>query len=277
MSITLEVKFMINFVQKKNKHESAGDMLRFWRKLNKVSQMDLALDAGISSKHLSFVETGRSQPSRSLILKISDCLKLPLRQRNAFLMAAGFASEFKEEPFNGEKMEIVRSALTRMLEKHEPYPAMLINAAYDILMHNSGYQKVMKALAGEEVFLKHKNVYKMVFAENGLRNYIDNWPVVEKFMLNRLLGEAAATQNQKLFDLYNDVTQLRSSDSTGLEEIDPNMPVIVIRFKKDSIAASFFTTITTLGTPLDLTTQELRLELLFPADEETRRLFSGQT
>ncbi|MBI5844099.1 MAG: helix-turn-helix transcriptional regulator [Deltaproteobacteria bacterium] len=267
----------MNFVQKKNKHESAGDMLRFWRKLNKVSQMDLALDAGISSKHLSFVETGRSQPSRSLILKISDCLKLPLRQRNAFLMAAGFASEFKEEPFNGEKMEIVRSALTRMLEKHEPYPAMLINAAYDILMHNSGYQKVMKALAGEEVFLKHKNVYKMVFAENGLRNYIDNWPVVEKFMLNRLLGEAAATQNQKLFDLYNDVTQLRSSDSTGLEEIDPNMPVIVIRFKKDSIAASFFTTITTLGTPLDLTTQELRLELLFPADEETRRLFSGQT
>ncbi len=114
-----------------------------------MSQLDLALEVGVSTKHLSFVETGRSQPSRNLILKMAHSLKLPLRHRNGILKAAGYASEFGEEPFNGEKMEIIRQALQRMLEKHEPYPAFVVNAAYDILMTNSGYEQMIKFLVGE--------------------------------------------------------------------------------------------------------------------------------
>ena len=108
---------MRNLMKIEKKRESIGEMLRFWRKLNRISQMDLALNINISSKHLSFVETGKSKPSRNLVLKIAHSLKLPLRHRNAFLMAAGYAPEFEEVPFDGQKMEIVREALRRMLKK----------------------------------------------------------------------------------------------------------------------------------------------------------------
>lgn len=266
---------MVSFLENKKKTESVGDMLRFWRKFHKISQMDLALDAGISSKHLSFVETGRSQPSRNLVLKFADCLKLPLRQRNAFLAAAGFASEFGEEPFDGKKMEMVRSALQRIIAKHEPYPAIVINAAYRILMKNSGYEQIVKTLVGEDVFDKYDNVYHLFFAEDGLKNHVRNRGTVERFMMDRLLSEAAASQDEELIKLYQDISQFAIHDDENSGAMDIDMPIMVLSFEIGSTVANFFTTITTLGTPLDLTTQELRIELLFPADEETRQLFSS--
>jgi len=256
------------------KNASAGDLLRFWRRFNRMSQLDLALEVGVSTKHLSFVETGRSQPSRNLILKMAHSLKLPLRHRNGILKAAGYASEFGEEPFNGEKMEIIRQALQRMLEKHEPYPAFVVNAAYDILMTNSGYEQMIKFLVGEYARQKYRNVYHLTFAEDGLRPYVKDWPGIERFLLIRLWNEAVSTQNSELFSLYKDVSRLRSSSKDPLDvQVDDNLPVMSLTFEKDAIKASFFTTVTTLGTPLDLTTQEIRIESFFPADEETRKRF----
>jgi transcriptional regulator with XRE-family HTH domain len=274
ISITSEVKFVQNLMEIRRKNESAGDLLRFWRKFNRMSQMDMALEIGVSTKHLSFVETGRSKPSRNLILKMAHSLKLPLRHRNAFLKAAGYASEFGEEPFNGKKMEIVRQALQRMLEKHEPYPAFVVNAAYKILMTNSGYEKMIKSLVGEHALKKYDNVYHLTFAEDGLQPYIKDWPGIEQFMLNRLWDEATSTQNNELFSLYEEMSRLRTSDDPIDFQIDNNLPIMSLAFEKDAMKASFFTTITTLGTPLDLTTQELRIESLFPADEGTKALFS---
>lgn len=259
-------------IQKKN--ESAGDFLRFWRKHNRMSQMDLALDVGISTKHLSFVETGRSKPSRNLVLKIAHSLKLPLRHRNSFLKSAGYASEFGEESFNGDKMEIVRQALQRMLEKHEPYPALVVNAAYNILMTNSGYEQMIKFLVGDHVLKKYNNVYHLTFAEDGLRPHIRDWPIIEQFMLNRLWDEAASTQNNDLFLLYKEISRLQTSESPIDFQVEDNLPIMSLTFEKDAMKASFFTTITTLGTPLDLTTQELRIESLYPADEDTKGMFS---
>ena len=263
---------MQNLMEIEKKSESAGDILRFWRKLNRKSQMDLALEVGISTKHLSFVETGRSKPSRSLVLKMAHSLKLPLRHRNSFLKASGYASEFGEEPFNGDKMEIVRQALQRMLEKHEPYPAFVVNAAYNILMTNSGYQRLIKFLVGEHALKKYDNVYHLTFAEDGLRQYIKDWPGIEQFMLNRLWDEAASTQNRELFSLYKEISRLRTSEDPINFQVDENLPIMGLTFEKDAMKASFFTTITTLGTPLDLTAQELRIESLFPADEKTKEL-----
>lgn len=260
----------------RKKNESAGDLLRFWRKINKMSQMDLALESGVSTKHLSFLETGRSKPSRNLVLKMAHTLKLPLRHRNAFLKAAGYASEFGEEPFNGEKMGIVRQALKRMLEKHEPYPAFVVNAAYNILMANSGYDQMIKFLAGEHALKKYANVYHLTFAEDGLRPYIKDWPGIEQFMLNRLRDEAASTQNNELFLLYEKISRLRTNEDPMDFQVDDNLPIMSITFEKDNIKASFFTTITTMGTPLDLTTQELRIESLFPANEDTKDLLSRE-
>jgi transcriptional regulator with XRE-family HTH domain len=259
------------------KNELAGDFLRFWRNFNRMSQMDLALEIGVSTKHLSFVETGRSKPSRNLVLKMAHSLKLPLRHRNAFLKAAGYASEFGEEPFNGEKMQIVRQALKRMLEKHEPYPAFVVNAAYKILMTNSGYEQMIKFLVGEHALKKYDNVYYLTFAEDGLRPYIKDWAGIEQFMLNRLWDEAASTQNSELFSLYEEISRLRTSEDPMDFQVDDDLPIMSLTFEKDDMKASFFTTITTLGTPLDLTTQELRIESLFPADENTKKLFPSET
>jgi transcriptional regulator with XRE-family HTH domain len=264
---------MQNLIKNKKKNESVGDLLRFWRKSNRISQMDLALDVGISSKHLSFVETGRSQPSRDVILRIAHTLKLPFRHRNAFLTAAGYASEFGEEPFDGQKMEIIRLALRRMLEKHEPYPAFVVNTAYKILMKNAGFDHFVKFYIGENALIKHDNSIRILFAEDGLRQYVKDWPVIEHFVLARLWEEAASTQNSELIALYKDISQLRSNESPVDFQIDSNLPIMSLTLEKNSMRASFFTTLTTLGTPLDLTTQELRIESLFPADEETKQLF----
>lgn len=264
---------MLNLKKNIKKNESVGGILRFWRQLKRISQMDLALDVGVSSKHLSFVETGRSQPSRALVLKLAHSLKLPLRHRNAFLKAAGYTSEFGEEPFNGQKMEIVRQALNRMIIKHEPYPALVVNTAYKILMTNSGFNQIIKLYLGDNALKKYDNIYRLTFADDGLRQYIKDWPVVGHFMLGRLWEEVVTTQNKELFELHEDIAQLKIGEYPINFQIDNDLPIMSLTLEKDSMKASFFTTITTLGTPLDLTTQELRIESLFPADEETKQMF----
>ena len=264
---------MRNLVKKEKKHESVGEILRFWRQLNKISQMDLALDIDISPKHLSFVETGKSKPSRDLVSKIAQSLKLPFRHRNAFLIAAGYAPEFEEQPFDGQKMEIVRGALRRIIEKHEPYPAFVVNTGYKILMKNSGYDQIVKFYAGENALKKYDNAIRILFSEDGLRNYVKGWPAVEQFLLARLWEEVVSTQNVELIALYKEISQLRTSDDPIDFQIDNNLPIMSLILEKKSKKVSFFTTITTLGTPLDFTTQELRIELLFPSDEETKQLF----
>jgi transcriptional regulator with XRE-family HTH domain len=253
------------------KHESVGKMLRFWRQVNRTSQMDLALDIDISPKHLSFVETGKSNPSRDL--ESAHSLKMPFRHRNAFLMAAGYAPEFEEQSFDGQKMEIVRGALRRMIEKHEPYPAFVVNTGYKILMKNSGYDKIVKFYAGENTLKKYDNVIRILFSEDGLRNYVKGWPAVEQFLLARLWEEVVSTQNAELIALYKEISQLKNSNDAIDFQMDSNLPIMSLVLEKNSKKASFFTMITTLGTPLDLTTQELRLEFLFPSDKETREWF----
>ena len=256
------------------KTESLGDLLRFWRQLKKKSQMDLAFDAGISPKHLSFVETGKSRPSRRLVLALAGALNLPLRHRNAFLRAAGYAPEFEEAPFDGQKMAVVRQALERMIKKHEPYPAVVLDTAYKILMTNAGFDKMILLFLGKNIRENCGNIYRLTFAEDGLRQYIKDWPTIEHFMAGRLWEEAAATQNHKLMALYEEISALRSSSGPVDFQADGSLPILSLTLEKQDIKARFFTTITTLGTPLDLTTQELRIESLFPADQETRNLFN---
>jgi transcriptional regulator with XRE-family HTH domain len=264
---------MRNLMKNEKKHDSIGGMLRFWRQLNRISQMDLALNVDISSKHLSFVETGKSKPSRNLVLKIAHSLKLPLRHRNAFLIAAGYAPAFEEEPFDGHKMEIVREALQRMIKKHEPYPAFVVDTGYKIFMTNSGYDQIVKFYAGENALKKYGNAIRILFSEDGLRHYVKDWPAVEYFLLARLWEEVVSTQHIELMALYKEMSQLRSGDDPVNFQIDNNLPIMNLILEKNSKRASFFSMITTLGTPLDLTTQELRIELFFPSDEETKQLF----
>jgi hypothetical protein len=188
-------------------------------------------------------------------------------------MAAGYASEFGEAPFDGQKMEIVRQALHRMIEKHEPYPAFVINTGYTILMKNSGFDQIVKFFAGEHALKAYDHVYRLLFAEDGLRPYVKDWPTIVHFLVGRLWEEAASTQNSDLIDLYDHIALLRTAQATVGLQVDTDLPILSLTLEKQSVKASFFSTVTTLGTPLDLTTQEIRIESLFPADEETKQMF----
>jgi hypothetical protein len=189
------------------------------------------------------------------------------------LHAAGYASQFGHVAFDGAEMGLVHEALSRMLAQQEPYPAMVVNAAYDILMANKGFERTVRWCAGEDARRKYGNVYRLVFAGDGLRPCFKDWPVVQQFLLARLLDEVMSTQNEDLMALYEDISSMETSEEQPAIQLEPNIPVMSFTLQKGSRQASFFSTITTFGTPLDVTTQELRIESLFPADEETRQLF----
>ncbi|PJE04550.1 MAG: transcriptional regulator [Leptospira sp.] len=255
------------------KNQDIGNLIQFWRKLNRISQLDLALNIGISSKHLSFIETGKSKPSRDLIIRISNTLKLSLRHRNAFLRAAGYSAEFSEEPLNSSKLATVHQAIQSILTKHEPFPGIVVDQKYDILLKNNGFEEMINNFLGPNTRVKYNNSLKILFAKDGLRNYTQNWNFIEQFLLSRLMNEIIETQSNDLVKLYNEITQGKNLSTSVPPQIDTSLPYINLSFKKENTIANFFTMITTLGTALDLTVQELRVELFYPSDEVTKKLF----
>ena len=268
---------MLNLGDNGEKPNTVGGILLYWRRLRKISQMDLALDVDVSTRHLSFVETGKANPSRDLILRLADALNLPFRQRNTLLRAAGYAAEFKSLPFDHKEMSLIYDALHNILAKHEPYPAFVINAAYDILLKNKGFDRMVTWCAGKEALHKYDNVYRLLFAADGLRPFFHDWPVIEYFMLARLLEEVISTQNEALIALYEEIIPLKSDKKPVDLHIENNTPVSCFTLQKEAQTARFFSTVMTFGTPINVTTQELRIESLFPVNEETQRLFLSAT
>ncbi len=253
---------------------TAGSILLYWRRLRKMSQMELALEADVSTRHLSFVETGKSKPSRDLILKLAETLGLPFRQRNTLLRAAGYSAEFKNLPFDHAEMGLVHDALQQTLAKHEPYPAVVINTAYDILLKNRGFDRMVAWCLGEAACDKFDNTYRLIFAEDGLRPFFKDWPIIEHFMLAQLLEEVISTQNEDLRVLYEEIASLKTAEVPVDLHIENNTPVSCFTLQRGPDSISFFATVMTFGTPINVTTQELRIESLFPADEGTQELFN---
>jgi transcriptional regulator with XRE-family HTH domain len=249
-----------------------GEILRYWRGRKKMSQMDLALSVDVSTRHLSFVETGRSRPSRDLVLRLGQALDLPLRQCNALLGAAGYAAEYGHTPLEAEQMAVVRQTLRRLLDNHAPYPALVLDSAYEIVMTNTAFDRIVTWFAGEAALVKHTNIYRLTFAKDGLRGALRDWPLVARFLLTRLMGEALATQEASLFKLHAELADCQGGENPLDSSIDQSLPILSFTLERGDLAASFFSTITTFGTPLDVTAQELRIESIFPADAATRRL-----
>lgn len=260
-------------MQNLDKKKSFGELLKFWRNQKRISQLDLSMELDVSSKHISFLESGKSNPSRNMVMKIFSFFKLPLRQRNYLLVSAGYSPEFSEEPFSSSKLKIVRDAFERILKKHEPYPALVIDTSYNILMKNTGYDKIIQKFAGKHVIKKFNNSIEIIFSEDGLRKYVKDFPSVAQFLLARLREEINYSQNEELIKLYNKISKGKKFENPNFFIGELNLPVITLVFEKDKKRASFFTVLSTLGTPLDVSAQELRLELLFPLDEETKKIF----
>jgi transcriptional regulator with XRE-family HTH domain len=252
-------------------HPPVGMLLREWRAARRLSQLDLSLDTGVSTRHLSCVETGKAQPSRETLARLADALSMPLRERNALLLAAGYAPQYSETPLVTPALERMREAIELIVAHQEPYPAFVINRHFDVLMANQAAQRVNALLmSGKQS--PHTNLLRQVFDPDDFRAVIVNWPEVAQKFLRHLHADIAAapldTTAQALLDevlAYPDVpARWRFRD---VEE-EP-APVLNLIFRSDLGDLRFFETITTFAAPRDVTLDELRIECAFPADAHT--------
>lgn len=254
-------------------HEKPGEMLRHWRKVRRLSQMDLAEAANVSTRHLSFVETGRSYPSQDLILRLSAAMQLPLRHTNAFLIAAGYAPQFQHWSLDDDPSGMVKAALEHILAQHEPYPAVVVNRVYDVVMVNQGFQRLLNWLM-DGVCPAYSNIYWLVFET--LSRYFVNWPAIRRNLLKRLYEESVYFQDIGLAELYDACASVESPrEQVQSPEMHDDLPVLTFSLRKAKRELCFFSTYTSFGTAIDVTTQELRIESLFPADPATRDFLMG--
>jgi transcriptional regulator with XRE-family HTH domain len=244
-----------------------GVLLREWRAARRVSQLHLALAANVSARHLSCVETGRAQPSRELIGRLAEALDVPLRERNALLIAAGYAPGYRETDVSAPEMALARGAIDLILKQQEPYPAVVFNRQWDLLLSNRGAARVFGWIRGGPS--TDRNLMRMVFDPRGLRPYIVNWSEVTRDLLRHLRSDvAAAPQDPRPRALLNDVLAYPDVPATDWSDA-PVSPLWHAHYRKEGRDLKFFWTITTFGTAQDVTLQELRIECSFPADEAT--------
>lgn len=254
-----------------------GALLRAWRSARGRSQLALSLDTGVSSRHLSYMETGRASPSREMVLTLAQALELPLRDRNEMLLAAGFAAIFRETPLGAPALGPVRDAIQLLLDAASPNPAFVSNRRHDVLDANTtGHWLLDSFVAAPAMFTPPFNMGRLLVSPHGLRPHVRNWPEVARKVLARLqreLGGAHARDAEDDALLQAIAPALAELGAAPLASSTSGaLPILVgLQLQRGDFALNFFTTITTLGTPLDVTLQELRIETLFPADAATKQ------
>jgi len=247
-----------------------GELLRYWRGERGKSQLDLSMDTGISQRHLSFVESGRSAPSRDFLSIVSDALNIPLRERNVLLLASGYAPQYSEQSMDAEQMAIVTRAVDRMLQQHEPHPALVLDRRWNVVRTNDAAPRFFGSFVDLEMRPKPRNLLDLMFDPAGMRPFVEEWETVAAGLLQRVrreaVGQVLDTELQKLLKRlreYPGVAELKSWPA-------PQSPVLPVTFRRDNRRFRYFSLITTVGTPQCITAQELRVECMFPADAEGR-------
>jgi transcriptional regulator with XRE-family HTH domain len=244
-------------------------MLKEWRGVRGKSQLALALQANVSARHVSFIETGRTKPSRAMVLQLADALNVPLRDRNALLHAAGFAPVFRETGLKEPEMEPVRRALDRILRQQEPYPAVVMDRHWNIVQTNDGAVRLFSRLIDLAEVPQPANVLRLMFDPAGIRPFVANWHEVAGSLLVRVSREAAGgVPDEQLATLIDELSRYPDVPTRAALAAftAPLLPIVPVRFRKGDFAVDFFSMVTTLGTPQDVTLQELRIECFFPAD-----------
>lgn len=261
-------------------HVELGDLLRHWRRVRGKSQLDLAADALTTPRYVSFVETGRSQPSRQMVIRLARALDVPLRERNGLLLAAGYAPLYVAGRLEGPELDRVRAALELMLSKHEPFPAVVMDRAWNVLQANDGAQRLFGELLAPASLPDPANVLDLMIEPGPVRNAVLNWEAVVPELLARCRREAiggvvdpATAERLERFRLRPDVARL--IDRANIAK--PSLPVLDLGFAFGSDRLSFFSVVSTIGTPIDITAQELRVEAFFPGDAATQRTWTRGT
>ena len=245
-----------------------GELLRHWRGVRRLSQLALALEAETTTRHLSFIETGRSQPSRAMVLRRARVLDVPIRERNQLLLAAGYAPVYPETGLAAEDAALVTAALTRMLESHEPYPAVVMDRYWNIVDRNHAAQALFGWLLRDRAQEGPANLIRNFFDPDGLRPYVANWDEAANALLQRVHREAiGGVPDAQTLALLEEILAWPGVPRPDLTR--PLLPIVPVVFSRDGRSFNYFSAVTTLGTPQDALLQELRVECLHPVDEQT--------
>ncbi|EJC83093.1 putative transcriptional regulator [Rhizobium leguminosarum bv. trifolii WSM2297] len=248
-----------------------GAQLRAWRGTRGKSQLDLSLDTGISQRQISFIESGRSTPGRHNLLHLADALDVPFRERNTLLLAAGYAPIYTEGGIEDAEMKSVRDALKRMLVQHEPFPAVVMDRYWNVAMTNDATLRFFNSFIDMAAREKPRNLLHLIFDPAGLRPFIPNWEETAKSLMARVFRESVGrvidARTKALMGTllaYPDVDTAWTISTTA-----DSTPVIPLSFVKNGQVLKFFSLVTTVGTAQTITTQELRIECMFPLDDVT--------
>jgi transcriptional regulator with XRE-family HTH domain len=259
---------------------SFGSRLRWWRERRGFSQLDLAGAAESTQRHVSFLESGRAAPSREMILRLAVALDLPLRQQNALFLAAGFAPAWRESALSAPELARVGGALDYMLAQQEPYPAFVLDRRWNLLRANAGAARLTEFLTGPSPAdapppSEPVNLAIALVSPDGLRPFIVNWEEVVLYFLRGVQADAVADGTPETAALLKHLLAVPGAPALSqvLPSDDTQAPVLIIHFRRAETSLRLFTTIATLGTPHDVTLQEIRIECFFPVDDATAHAF----
>ena len=251
-------------------------LLRHWRQLRRLSQLDLALASGVSQRHVSFLESGRAKPSRTMILQLSESLGVPLRDRNDWLTAAGFAPMFRARPLDDPQMAQVLGAVRMMLDNHMPFPAAAIDRAWNIRLSNAAFDR-LGGMMGEDVWTRvggpPRNAMRLFFHPDGIRPLVLNWRAISPLLWHRAQREADTLAGADMQGLLDELRPFQDEHTLAGASAAALVPVLPLELGAGAVRISLFTVIATFGTAQDITADELRIESFFPADAATERLF----
>lgn len=251
-----------------------GPLLRGWRERRRLSQLELALRADSSARHISFVETGRSRPSEEMILKLAEHLDVPMRDRNALLLAAGYAPRYAETTLDDPSMSALREGITRLLEGYEPYPALVVDAAYNVVAANRGIMALLDGVP-EHLLTTPLNAMRIALHPEGLASRLLNYHEWRGHLLHQMERQIALARYEPLRAVYEEVVAYPAPEGVGPEDrTEPEpyahfaLPMVV---EHGGQVLSFVSSIATFNTPMDVTVAELAIETLLPADPATAK------
>jgi transcriptional regulator with XRE-family HTH domain len=248
-----------------------GDLLRHWRRVRGMSQLDVAAAASTTPRYMSFVETGRSRPSREMVQRLAGAMDVPLRDRNGLLVAAGYAPIYPQHDVGHPALEPVMGALARLLRQHEPFPAVVMDRRWDVVRVNDGAARLFRGLCAPDPVPDPANVLRLMLEPGPVRSAVRNWDDVAPALLERARREAVGgVMDLETAEL---VQRLRTGADAAVlatpRPIAPVVPFVDVEYSFLGVDLRWFSIISTIGTPVDVTAQELRLETFVPVDEET--------
>jgi transcriptional regulator with XRE-family HTH domain len=250
-----------------------GPLLRGWRESRGRSQIDLSLDSGISQRHISFMESGRSVPSRQTLLDVAQALDVPLRERNVLLLAAGYAPMYPDVSWDDRSMQSVSKALKRVLRQHEPFPAIAMDRYWNVLLRNDAVVQFFGRFIDMSARTGSRNFLHLMFDPDGMRPFVHNWEAVGRGLIARVyresIGRVADPGTRKLLDELLAYPGVPAEWARPSVEGSADEPVIPYSFMRSGRLLSYFSMVTTVGSPQSVPAQEVRLECMFPADDET--------